>query len=254
MTSNAGSQTGGAPAGFGRTVSQQSRERAMKALEDIMRPEFLNRIDEIIAFNQLTEADFRRISVIMLGQLRDNLADKDIRLTWDDSLLDWLVEKSFSLKFGARNLRRLIEKEVENPLATADRHGRTAAQGRAPARRGRQAPHRHDLIQIAAGPSVRRQIFSLFSGNNPPPPCILRGVRTTRRGDTMEMILSQTQDDAARALCRRCDGEHRRAMYRAARALLSSDADAEDAVSEAILRAWQAFGRLRDEKCDSRAG
>ena len=119
MTSNAGSQTGGAPAGFGRTVSQQSRERAMKALEDIMRPEFLNRIDEIIAFNQLTEADFRRISVIMLGQLRDNLADKDIRLTWDDSLLDWLVEKSFSLKFGARNLRRLIEKEVENPLATA---------------------------------------------------------------------------------------------------------------------------------------
>ena len=119
MTSNAGSQTGGAPAGFGRTVSQQSRERAMKALEDIMRPEFLNRIDEIIAFNQLTEADFRRISVIMLGELRDNLADKDIRLTWDDSLLDWLVEKSFSLKFGARNLRRLIEKEVENPLATA---------------------------------------------------------------------------------------------------------------------------------------
>ena len=118
MTSNAGSQTGGAPAGFGRTVSQQSRERAMKALEDIMRPEFLNRIDEIIAFNQLTEADFRRISVIMLGELRDNLADKDIRLTWDDSLLDWLVEKSFSLKFGARNLRRLIEKEVENPLAT----------------------------------------------------------------------------------------------------------------------------------------
>ncbi len=119
MTSNAGSQTGGAPAGFGRTVSQQSRERAMKALEDIMRPEFLNRIDEIIAFNQLTEADFRRISVIMLDELRDNLADKDIRLTWDDSLLDWLVEKSFSLKFGARNLRRLIEKEVENPLATA---------------------------------------------------------------------------------------------------------------------------------------
>ena len=119
MTSNAGSSTGGAPAGFGRTVSQQSKERAMKALEDIMRPEFLNRIDEIIAFNQLTEADFRRIAVIMLGELRDTLADKGIRLTWDDSLLDWLVEKSFSLKFGARNLRRLIEKEIENPLATA---------------------------------------------------------------------------------------------------------------------------------------
>ena len=91
----------------------------MKALEDIMRPEFLNRIDEIIAFNQLTEADFRRISTIMLGELRNTLSDKGIRLTWDDSLLDWLTEKSFSIKFGARNLRRLIEKEIENPLATA---------------------------------------------------------------------------------------------------------------------------------------
>ena len=119
MTSNAGSATGGTPAGFGRTVSQMSRERAMKALEDIMRPEFLNRIDEIIAFNQLTEADFRRISSIMLGELCDTLSDKGIRLTWDDSLLDWLTEKSFSIKFGARNLRRLIEKEIENPLATA---------------------------------------------------------------------------------------------------------------------------------------
>ena len=119
MTSNAGSATGGTPAGFGRTVTQQSKERAMKALEEIMRPEFLNRIDEIIAFNQLTEADFRRIAEIMLGELRTTLADKDIRLTWDDSLLDWLTEKSFSIKFGARNLRRLIEKEIENPLATA---------------------------------------------------------------------------------------------------------------------------------------
>nr|WP_297175473.1 ATP-dependent Clp protease ATP-binding subunit [uncultured Agathobaculum sp.] len=119
MTSNAGSATGGAPAGFGRTVTEQSKERAMKALEDIMRPEFLNRIDEIIAFNQLTEADFRRISSIMLGELQATLTDKGIRLSWDDSLLDWLTEKSFSRKYGARNLRRLIEKEIENPLATA---------------------------------------------------------------------------------------------------------------------------------------
>lgn len=91
----------------------------MKALEDIMRPEFLNRIDEIIAFNQLTNADFRRIATIMLGELRDTLAGRQLRLTWDDTLLDYLTEKSFSLKFGARNLRRLIEKEIENPLATA---------------------------------------------------------------------------------------------------------------------------------------
>ena len=119
MTSNAGSQYTGTPAGFGRTVSQMSKERVMKALEDIMRPEFLNRIDEIIAFNQLTETDFRRISTIMLEELRGTLGDKGIRLTWDDSLLDWLTAKSYSVKYGARNLRRLIEKEIENPLATA---------------------------------------------------------------------------------------------------------------------------------------
>ena len=119
MTSNAGSQSRGTPAGFGRTVSQMSKERVMKALEEIMRPEFLNRIDEIIAFNQLTEENFRQIAEIMLNELRGTLADKDIRLTWDDSLLAYLTEKSYSVKYGARNLRRLIEKEIENPLANA---------------------------------------------------------------------------------------------------------------------------------------
>ena len=119
MTWNAGSQSSGTPAGFGRTVSQMSKERVMKALEEIMRPEFLNRIDEIIAFNQLTEENFRQIAEIMLNELRGTLADKDIRLTWDDSLLAYLTEKSYSVKYGARNLRRLIEKEIENPLANA---------------------------------------------------------------------------------------------------------------------------------------
>ena len=119
MTSNAGSQSSGTPAGFGRTVSQMSKERVMKALEEIMRPEFLNRIDEIIAFNQLTEDNFRLIAEIMLNELKGTLADKDIRLTWDDSLLAYLTEKSYSVKYGARNLRRLIEKEIENPLANA---------------------------------------------------------------------------------------------------------------------------------------
>ena len=119
MTSNAGSQSNNTPAGFGRTVSQMSKDRVMKALEEIMRPEFLNRIDEIIAFNHLSEDNFRHIAEIMLGELRTTLADKDIRLTWDDSLLGLLTEKSYSVKYGARNLRRLIEKEIENPLATA---------------------------------------------------------------------------------------------------------------------------------------
>ena len=117
MTSNAGSSHKTTSLGFGKTASEQGKEKAMKALEDIMRPEFLNRIDEIIAFNQLSEEDFAKIADILLGDLAKNLKEREIRLTWDDSLKNYLVEKSYSLKFGARNLRRLIEKEVENALA-----------------------------------------------------------------------------------------------------------------------------------------
>ena len=117
MTSNTGSSNKTTSLGFGKTASEQGKDKAMKALEDLMRPEFLNRIDEIVAFNQLTEDDFARIAGILLGDLAGNLSERGIRLTWDDSLVAYLVEKSYSLKFGARNLRRLIEKEVENALA-----------------------------------------------------------------------------------------------------------------------------------------
>lgn len=117
MTSNAGSQNKTASVGFGGTVSDLGKERAIKALEDIMRPEFLNRIDEIIAFNQLTEEDFAKICEILLGQLRESVQTRGIRLTWDDTLVQHLTKKAFSVKYGARNLRRLIEKEVENGLA-----------------------------------------------------------------------------------------------------------------------------------------
>ncbi len=117
MTSNAGSQNKTASVGFGGTVSDMGKERAIKALEDIMRPEFLNRIDEIIAFNQLTEDDFGKICGILLDQLKDSVAVRGIRLSWDDSLVNYLTHKAFSIKYGARNLRRLIEKDVENALA-----------------------------------------------------------------------------------------------------------------------------------------
>ncbi|WP_432618062.1 AAA family ATPase [Butyricicoccus sp.] len=117
MTSNAGSDRSGGSVGFGKTVSEQGEARAVKALEEIMRPEFLNRIDDIISFSHLTKDDFRGIAAIMLGQLRDTLAENNIRLTWDDSLVDYLIEDSFSVKFGARNLRRAIEKQVEDELA-----------------------------------------------------------------------------------------------------------------------------------------
>lgn len=117
MTSNAGSGHKTTSLGFGKTATEQGKEKAMKALEDIMRPEFLNRIDEIIAFNQLNEQDFAKIAEILLGELVESLKSNEIRLTYDKSLVDYLVSKSYSLKFGARNLRRVIEKEVENVLA-----------------------------------------------------------------------------------------------------------------------------------------
>lgn len=117
MTSNAGSDSSSSPLGFGKNVSEQARDKAMRALEDMMRPEFLNRIDEIISFNQLTKEDFVKISGILLGDLRDSLSARGIRLTWDEKLTDYLVDKGYSLKFGARNLRRLTEKEIENALA-----------------------------------------------------------------------------------------------------------------------------------------
>ena len=121
MTSNAGSdaRTSAGSVGFGRTADQQGRERAMKALESFLRPEFINRVDEIVYFNKLTEDNFKAIAAIMLRELQDALKEKGITFTWDDALLDYLVKKSYSMTYGARNLRRLIEKEIENPLATA---------------------------------------------------------------------------------------------------------------------------------------
>ena len=89
----------------------------MKALQDFLRPEFLNRVDEIVYFNQLTEDNFKHIAVLMLKELADSLAEKRIAFTWDDSLLDYLVKKSYSAVYGARNLRRLIQKELEDSIA-----------------------------------------------------------------------------------------------------------------------------------------
>ena len=117
MTSNAGSDRTSGTVGFGQTVTQQGRDKAMKALSEIMRPEFLNRIDEIVPFNHLTEEDFRAICGIMLGDLREGMARSGIDFTWDDAAVQYLTHKSYSVKFGARNLRRLIEKEVEDKAA-----------------------------------------------------------------------------------------------------------------------------------------
>ena len=117
MTTNAGSNTKSGSVGFGRSANEQGKERAMKALQDFLRPEFINRVDEIVYFNQLTEDNFKHIAVLMLGELKDSLAAKGISFQWDDSLLDYLVKKSYSATYGARNLRRLIQKELEDAIA-----------------------------------------------------------------------------------------------------------------------------------------
>ncbi len=118
MTSNAGSDNKSAGAvGFGGSADQQGKERAMKALQDFLRPEFLNRVDEIICFNHLTKENFTGIARIMLEELRTSLSDKGYTFRYDDALVDYLVEKSYSMTYGARNLRRQIQKELEDPMA-----------------------------------------------------------------------------------------------------------------------------------------
>ena len=119
MTSNAGSDRAGGAVGFGRTADEQGKERVMKALQEFLRPEFINRVDEIIYFNRLTEENFTHITRIMLGELRDSLADKGFTFTWDESLEAYLVKKSYSMTYGARNLRRTIQKELEDPISVA---------------------------------------------------------------------------------------------------------------------------------------
>ena len=117
MTSNAGSDKKEGSVGFGRTMNELSRERAMKALEGFLRPEFINRVDEVICFNRLSEENFKGIARIMLGELVASLKEKSITFTYDDSVVDWLTAKSFSVTYGARNLRRMIQKELEDPMA-----------------------------------------------------------------------------------------------------------------------------------------
>lgn len=119
MTSNAGSEGGVGGMGFGRTQQDQVKEKTMKALQGFLRPEFLNRVDEIITFNHLSEENFRNIADIMLSELRVSLESRGLRFTWDDSLRDYLVKQAFSVTYGARNLRRTIQKNLEDPISEA---------------------------------------------------------------------------------------------------------------------------------------
>ena len=118
MTSNAGSgnQDGGT-VGFNRSQTQQDADKAMKALQQFLRPEFINRVDGVITFSRLSKENFKAIAKIMLNELVTSLGDKGITFTYGDSLVEFLVEKSYSMTYGARNLRRTIQKELEDPMA-----------------------------------------------------------------------------------------------------------------------------------------
>ncbi len=117
MTTNAGSGNVSPMAGFSASAAAGDKDRTMKALEKFLRPEFINRVDEIIVFNRLSKENFKEICGIMLGDLKAVLAEKDIEFTWDDEAVEALTEKGYSDKYGARNLRRLIQTQVEDAVA-----------------------------------------------------------------------------------------------------------------------------------------
>ena len=119
MTSNAGSEGGVAAVGFGRTQGDQVKEKTMKALRGFLRPEFINRVDEIITFNHLSEENFLGIADIMLSELKESLNARGLSLTWTGDVRQLLVKKAYSVTYGARNLRRTIQKELEDPISEA---------------------------------------------------------------------------------------------------------------------------------------
>ncbi len=119
MTSNAGSEGSVGGMGFGRSDGDKVKEKTMKALQGFLRPEFLNRVDEIITFNHLAEENFLGIADIMLKELQESLSTRGLTLSWDDDLRRLLVKKAYSVTYGARNLRRTIQKELEDPISEA---------------------------------------------------------------------------------------------------------------------------------------
>lgn len=117
MTTNAGSETSSSISGFAEKREERVKEKTERALHGFLRPEFINRIDEIITFRHLDKSDFEKIADIMLGKLKAHLEDKGIKLVYGNDVLAHIAEKSYSEKYGARNMRRYIERHVEDKLA-----------------------------------------------------------------------------------------------------------------------------------------
>ena len=117
MTSNAGSEGRVGGLGFGRSDQDMVKDKTMKALQEFLRPEFINRVDEIITFNHLTKENFAGIADIMLNELRDSLSARGLSFVWTDDVRSYLVDLAYSVTYGARNLRRTIQKELEDPIS-----------------------------------------------------------------------------------------------------------------------------------------
>ena len=118
MTSNAGSERKEGALGFARSSQDADKEKSMKALSEFLRPEFLARVDEVIQFRSLSVEDFRKIAVLMLQEYIGALKEKGISFTWDDKAVSWLAEHAFGKRSGARDLRNLIRREVEDRVAS----------------------------------------------------------------------------------------------------------------------------------------
>jgi ATP-dependent Clp protease ATP-binding subunit ClpB len=119
MTTNAGSDRSTGAIGFGGSEADREQDATMKALSAFLRPEFLNRVDEVVTFRSLDREDFTRIVRIMLGELAEALAEKALTLRYTDEAAALIAEKSYSVKFGARNMRRYIQRHVEDAIAEA---------------------------------------------------------------------------------------------------------------------------------------
>ena len=117
MTSNAGSTDKSVGVGFNRTEDEISRDKAMKGLKEFLRPEFISRIDEIVVFSQLTKKDFASIAALMLDEMKEPLAEKNITLSYTDDALALIAEKSYGKPYGARDVRRVIREDVEDKVA-----------------------------------------------------------------------------------------------------------------------------------------
>ena len=117
MTSNAGSTDKSIGVGFNRTENEISKDKAMKGLREFLRPEFISRIDEVVVFRQLAEKDFADIAGLMLDEMKEPLAEKNIELNYSREALELIAKKSYGKPYGARDIRRVIRQEVEDKIA-----------------------------------------------------------------------------------------------------------------------------------------